>query len=100
MTIENWPGRGYYRGNKQAAIADAMRLGGAVVISSKPTPSEAVIAPPPKLLDPPFIAATEPGDPKSMGYTGNQCTGCNSMRMVVSGHCEVCLDCGNSSGCS
>jgi ribonucleoside-diphosphate reductase alpha chain len=34
------------------------------------------------------------------GYTGNQCSNCNSMRMKVSGHCEVCEDCGTTTGCS
>jgi hypothetical protein len=34
------------------------------------------------------------------GYTGNQCTNCNSMRMQVAGHCEVCSDCGTTTGCS
>jgi ribonucleoside-diphosphate reductase alpha chain len=34
------------------------------------------------------------------GYTGDQCTTCNSMRMKVSGHCMVCEDCGTTTGCS
>jgi ribonucleoside-diphosphate reductase alpha chain len=34
------------------------------------------------------------------GYTGDQCTNCNSMRMKVSGHCLVCEDCGTTTGCS
>ncbi len=37
---------------------------------------------------------------KGSGYTGNECTYCNSMRMTISGHCEKCEDCGESSGCS
>ncbi len=37
---------------------------------------------------------------KAMGYTGNQCIICSGVRMRVSGHCEVCEECGNSSGCS
>lgn len=35
-----------------------------------------------------------------MGYTGNVCTLCGSFRMVRSGACEKCDDCGTSSGCS
>lgn len=49
----------------------------------------------------------EPGPPKlsrdqaaGMGYTGDQCSNCNSMRMKVSGHCMVCEDCGTTTGCS
>ncbi len=34
------------------------------------------------------------------GYTGDQCSNCNSMRMKVSGHCLVCEDCGTTTGCS
>lgn len=37
---------------------------------------------------------------RDMGYTGNECQTCNSLRMKIAGHCEVCEDCGNSSGCS
>lgn len=37
---------------------------------------------------------------KGSGYTGNECTYCNSMLMTISGHCEKCEDCGESSGCS
>jgi ribonucleoside-diphosphate reductase alpha chain len=37
-------------------------------------------------------------DPKVMGYTGNQCGYCQSMRMVPSGTCQKCLDCGESAG--
>lgn len=39
-------------------------------------------------------------DPRAMGYTGNTCMICEGLRMVVNGHCEVCLDCGNTTGCS
>ena len=34
------------------------------------------------------------------GYTGDQCSNCNSTRMKVSGHCMVCEDCGTTTGCS
>jgi ribonucleoside-diphosphate reductase alpha chain len=37
---------------------------------------------------------------KGSGYTGDQCSNCNSMRMKVSGHCAVCEDCGTTTGCS
>ena len=34
------------------------------------------------------------------GFTGDQCSNCNSMRMKISGHCMVCEDCGTTTGCS
>lgn len=37
---------------------------------------------------------------RSQGYTGDQCTHCNSMRMKTAGHCMVCEDCGTTTGCS
>jgi hypothetical protein len=37
---------------------------------------------------------------KSMGFTGDQCSNCNSMKMQVAGHCMVCADCGTTTGCS
>lgn len=37
---------------------------------------------------------------KQQGYTGSQCSNCNSLRMKVSGHCEVCEECGTTTGCS
>ena len=37
---------------------------------------------------------------KMQGYTGSICTGCGSVRVKRNGSCEVCLDCGATSGCS
>jgi hypothetical protein len=34
------------------------------------------------------------------GFTGNTCFKCGSMRMKLTGTCAVCLDCGESGGCS
>jgi ribonucleoside-diphosphate reductase alpha chain len=34
------------------------------------------------------------------GYTGDMCSNCNSTRMKISGHCQVCEDCGTTTGCS
>jgi hypothetical protein len=34
------------------------------------------------------------------GYTGNSCTQCGSPKMVRNGACELCTDCGNTTGCS
>lgn len=43
-------------------------------------------------------AATEVA--RQQGYTGDQCSHCNSMRMQMAGHCMVCADCGETTGCS
>ncbi len=37
---------------------------------------------------------------KQQGYTGSICSGCGSVKMKRNGSCEVCLDCGATSGCS
>jgi len=37
---------------------------------------------------------------KQQGFTGSMCSGCGSMKMKRNGSCEVCLDCGATSGCS
>jgi len=37
---------------------------------------------------------------KQQGYTGSLCSGCGSTKMKRNGSCEVCLDCGQTSGCS
>lgn len=49
----------------------------------------------------------EPGPPKptreqaqAVGYTGDQCDNCNSMRMVHTGTCNTCQDCSTTTGCS
>ncbi|OGU58682.1 MAG: ribonucleoside-diphosphate reductase, adenosylcobalamin-dependent [Ignavibacteria bacterium GWF2_33_9] len=36
----------------------------------------------------------------SLGFTGEQCDNCGSMRVKKNGTCSVCLDCGNTTGCS
>lgn len=55
----------------------------------------------------PVYSATPAATPKhtavlarQQGYTGNTCVNCGSARMKVSGHCEVCEDCGTTTGCS
>jgi ribonucleoside-diphosphate reductase alpha chain len=37
---------------------------------------------------------------KLLGYTGEQCTQCSSMRVKRNGSCLLCEDCGTTSGCS
>lgn len=49
---------------------------------------------------PPSIDATLLVDPRTFGYTGNSCQDCGSTKMKIAGHCEICEDCGASTGCS
>lgn len=47
------------------------------------------------------VALKPPRSPnvdRAVGYTGNQCSQCGSTKMVRSGTCETCIDCGNSNG--
>jgi ribonucleoside-diphosphate reductase alpha chain len=37
---------------------------------------------------------------KTLGYTGEQCSNCSSMRVRRNGTCLLCEDCGTTSGCS
>lgn len=37
---------------------------------------------------------------KQIGYTGEQCSACGSMRVIRNGSCTVCEDCGTTTGCS
>lgn len=37
---------------------------------------------------------------KQQGYTGSMCGGCGSFKLKRNGSCEVCMDCGATSGCS
>lgn len=37
---------------------------------------------------------------RQMGFTGDACNVCGSMRMQIAGHCTVCSDCGTTTGCS
>ncbi|MFH1095094.1 MAG: vitamin B12-dependent ribonucleotide reductase, partial [Candidatus Micrarchaeota archaeon] len=37
---------------------------------------------------------------KALGYTGDTCSNCGSMKVKRNGSCTVCIDCGETSGCS
>lgn len=37
---------------------------------------------------------------KELGFTGEQCSNCQSSRVTRNGSCTVCLDCGQTTGCS
>lgn len=75
-----------------------------VPIKEEDGDASTVVAPPTP-VDP---ATFEPGPAvpfsrdtaRLSGYTGDQCSNCNSMRMKISGHCQVCESCGTTTGCS
>jgi ribonucleoside-diphosphate reductase alpha chain len=37
---------------------------------------------------------------KEQGFTGAQCLACGSMKVKQNGSCQVCIDCGETTGCS
>ena len=39
-------------------------------------------------------------NPRDLGFTGSMCASCGSVSMKRSGACELCVECGTSSGCS
>lgn len=56
-----------------------------------------------KELEPPKVADTlldAKMAAKAQGYSGNICTNCHGARLKRAGHCEVCDDCGTTTGCS
>lgn len=46
------------------------------------------------------VGAKPMPDPKTMGYTGETCSICQSTQVVRNGACTMCLKCGTTSGCS
>ncbi len=52
------------------------------------------------VFDPQAAKADQTEKAKSMGYTGDQCGSCSSMRVIRNGSCTVCQDCGTTTGCS
>lgn len=90
-----WAGGGY--AGKTAPFAIGERGPEAVIPNPEPKTIEGSLHVAPTDLGPAMDARAVA---RGSGYTGDQCTNCNSMRMQVSGHCTVCADCGTSSGCS
>ena len=45
-------------------------------------------------------AATRVREAKILGFTGDSCGECGSMKMVRNGTCVKCIDCGSTTGCS
>lgn len=47
-----------------------------------------------------LIDVQSPLDPRQMGYTGDVCKNCQSTRVIHTGHCDTCQDCGETTSCS
>lgn len=59
------------------------------------------------VLEPPKVSETLLDDmagkkvaARAQGYSGDICTNCSGVRMKWAGHCQVCEDCGSTTGCS
>lgn len=37
---------------------------------------------------------------EQLGFTGDACDNCGSMKMQRTGHCNTCAECGTTTGCS
>lgn len=48
----------------------------------------------------PGLPAPAAPAPRELGYTGEECGQCGSMKVVRNGSCVLCRDCGTTSGCS
>lgn len=84
----------------QTSTVTALKSATALKVESSPTALNAAelnpIPTPPPSQDKSLLRSQA----QLQGYTGDQCSNCNSMRMKVSGHCMVCEDCGTTTGCS
>ncbi|PIR52653.1 ribonucleoside-diphosphate reductase, adenosylcobalamin-dependent [Candidatus Peregrinibacteria bacterium CG10_big_fil_rev_8_21_14_0_10_49_10] len=98
--------KAYSEGTK-SKDAFAMRL--PVIDEGAQAPSDlanSVAMPPQEKEQQPMREAAETPDTskwevaKQQGFTGSVCSGCGSMKMKRNGSCEICLDCGATSGCS
>jgi ribonucleoside-diphosphate reductase alpha chain len=72
------------------ALADAVTV----------EPVEPELPPAPQAPSPIVPAALAQAQAKQQGYTGDMCSNCGSFQMKVSGHCMVCENCGQTTGCS
>ena len=54
----------------------------------------------PTLFARPAAVVSKKPNAKAQGYTGSICSACGSSRMKRNGSCELCVDCGETSGCS
>ncbi len=90
-----------YREGTKSKDAFAMRL--AIVDEGSPAPSmkfETETAPAASVTAQGDAASTTAEQAKLQGFTGSICGQCGSTKMKRNGSCELCVDCGATSGCS
>lgn len=71
--------------------------------ASAASPAAMELGPPEPVADPVALARTQGekiAEARGRGYTGDQCSKCMSMSMKWAGHCLVCENCGETTGCS
>jgi len=79
------------KGKKKEAVKEQMTL---IQVTEK------TVSPKEKKISMEVSNIKDPHDAKLQGYTGEQCPNCSSMKMKRNGSCMVCLDCGETTGCS
>lgn len=94
------PARAFQRYAK-ALAADSIKYGVREPLQSKLGGETTTAALPPSLDEGAFSPGRMTAEgARAQGYTGNTCSHCGGVRMQVAGHCEVCSDCGTTTGCS
>jgi len=100
---------GFYRGNRNALLADAYKINGITtplmqtLTPMLPGTEAAEMGAAAKMT----IGVTDVGPAlmsrstaAQLGYTGDACDNCGSMKMQRTGHCNTCDECGTTTGCS
>ncbi len=100
-------------GGSRGATARGAMEAGDVALAEPPAAAEAEARHPIgfaiETLEPPVAtaqaapvrdAAAKVRDAKILGFTGDSCGECGSMKMVRNGTCVKCIDCGSTTGCS
>jgi ribonucleoside-diphosphate reductase alpha chain len=87
-----------YREGSKSADAYAMRL--PVIDEGTPVAGATLFETAEEESSDVATVATHKTDAKKQGYTGSICSACGGGRMKRNGSCEVCIDCGETSGCS
>ena len=100
-------------GGSRGATARGAMEAGDVALAEPPAAEEAEARHPIgfaiETLEPPVAtaqaapvrdAAAKVRDAKILGFTGDSCGECGSMKMVRNGTCVKCIDCGSTTGCS
>jgi len=64
------------------------------------SPVASVYEAPPVAPVPGVVMTFAPTAVSAYGFTGDKCADCDSLRMIQSGTCKRCLDCGMTTGCS